>query len=125
MTLITYENRLDYAYFLSDKELDETVHDTVRNLLTKIENSLKENPKYNNKTQILDIYFTFLAFIKIYDYYSDTYLTNIYKDQDEDLIVELRCLDASKYILDTLENKTYGSTFFSATLHPIEYYKKN
>ncbi|AUD66032.1 hypothetical protein BK011_10150 [Tenericutes bacterium MZ-XQ] len=119
-----YEERLEYAYFLSDKDLDEVLYDTVRNLLTKIENSLKENPKYNNKTQILDIYFTFLAFIKIYDYYSDTYLTNIYKDQDDDLIIELRCLDASKYILDTLVNKAYGSTFFSATLHPIEYYKK-
>ena len=122
--LTVYEDRLTYAYFLSDKDIDETVYDTIRNLLTKIENSLKENPKYNNKTQILDIYFTFLAFVKIYEYYGETYLTNIYKDQDEDLIVELRCLDASKYILDTLENKAYGSTFFSATLHPIEYYKK-
>jgi DNA excision repair protein ERCC-2 len=47
-----------------------------------------------------------------------------YKDVSDDLIVELRCLDASKFILDTLQNKAYGSTFFSATLHPIEYYKK-
>jgi DNA excision repair protein ERCC-2 len=122
--LTVYEDRLAYAYFLSDKDLDETVYDTIRNLLTKIENSLKENPQYSNKTQILDIYFTFLAFVKIYDFYGETYLTNIYKDQVEDLIVELRCLDASKYILDTLSNKAYGSTFFSATLHPIEYYKK-
>ena len=122
--LEVYEERLTYAYFLSDKDIDETVYDTIRNLLTKIENSLKENPKYNNKTQILDIYFTFLAFVKIYDYYGETYLTNIYKSNDDDLIVELRCLDASKYILDTLSNKAYGSTFFSATLHPIEYYKK-
>ena len=122
--LASYEERLAYAYFLSDKDLDETVYDTIRNLLTKIENSLKENPQFANKTQILDIYFTFLAFVKIYDYYGETYLTNIYKSTDEELIVELRCLDASKYILDTLVNKTYGSTFFSATLHPIEYYKK-
>ena len=119
-----YEDKLIYAYFLSDKDLNEEVYDTIKNLLSKIENSLKENPKYANKTQILDIYFTFLAFIKIYDYYGDTYLTNIYKDQDNELILELRCLDASKYILDTLENKAYGATFFSATLHPIEYYKK-
>ncbi|MCD4827567.1 MAG: DEAD/DEAH box helicase family protein [Acholeplasmataceae bacterium] len=119
-----YEERLAYAYFLSDKDIDFTVLDTIKTLLSKIENTLKENHKHANKTQILDIYFQFLAFIKIYEYYNESYLTNIYKDTTEDLIVELRCLDASKYILDTLENKAYGSTFFSATLHPIEYYKK-
>ncbi len=119
-----YEERLAYAYFLSDKDIDFTVLDTIKTLLSKIENTLKENHKHANKTQILDIYFQFLAFIKIYEYYNESYLTNIYKDASEDLIVELRCLDASKYILDTLENKAYGSTFFSATLHPIEYYKK-
>lgn len=122
--LLTYEERLTYAYFLSDKDIDELVYDTVRSLLTKIENTLKENPKTPLKSQILDIYFQFLAFVRIYDYYSESYVTNIYKDDADDLIVELRCLDASKYILDTLQNKAYGSTFFSATLHPIEYYKK-
>jgi DNA excision repair protein ERCC-2 len=119
-----YEERLAYAYFLSDKDVDDTVYDTVRNLLTKIENTLKENPKTQQKSQILDIYFQFLAFIRIYEYYNENYVTNLYKDVSDDLIVELRCLDASKFILDTLQNKAYGSTFFSATLHPIEYYKK-
>lgn len=122
--LLPYEERLAYAYFLSDKDVDFTVLDAIKNLLLKIENTLKENQKDKNKIQILDVYFQFLAFIKIYDYYNDSYLTNIYKDSTEDLILELRCLDASKYILDTLENKAYGSTFFSATLHPIDYYKK-
>ena len=120
----TYEERLAYAYFLSDKDIDETVYDSVRNLLTKIENTLKENPKTPQKSSILDIYFQFLAFIRIYDYYNESYVTNIYKDTGDDLIVELRCLDASKFILDTIQNKAYGTTFFSATLHPIEYYKK-
>ncbi len=122
--LSIYEERLKYAYFLSDKDIDEVVYDMIRNLLTKVENTLKENSKTPQKSQILDIYFQFLAFVRIYDYYNESYVTNIYKDIDDDLIVELRCLDASKFILDTLQNKAYGSTFFSATLHPIEYYKK-
>jgi DNA excision repair protein ERCC-2 len=119
-----YEERLAYAYFLSDKDIDPFVFDAIKNMLTKIENTLKENPKHANKTQILDIYFQFLAFVKIYDFYNDSYVTNIYKDSSDDLLIELRCLDASEFILDTLENKAYGSTFFSATLHPINYYKK-
>lgn len=119
-----YEERLAYAYFLSDKDIDQFVFDAIKNMLSKIENTLKENPKHQNKTQILDIYFQFLAFVKIYDFYNISYVTNIYKDSSEDLIIELRCLDASEFILDTLENKAYGSTFFSATLYPIDYYKK-
>ncbi len=122
--IMTYEDRLTYAYFLSDHDIDEQVYHTIENLLTKTENLLKENPKTPLKSSILDLYFQFLAFVRIYDYYDKSYVTNIYKDSDDDIIIELRCLDASKYILDTLENKTYGSTFFSATLHPIEYYKK-
>jgi DNA excision repair protein ERCC-2 len=123
-SMSAYEERLIYAYFLSDKDMDPFILDAVKNMLTKIESTLKENPKHVNKTQILDIYFQFLAFVKIYDYYNDSYLTNIYKDSSEDLLIELRCLDASEFILDTLQNKAYGSTFFSATLHPINYYKK-
>ena len=38
--------------FLSDKDIDETVYDSVRNLLTKIENTLKENPKTPQKSSI-------------------------------------------------------------------------
>jgi DNA excision repair protein ERCC-2 len=120
----SYEERLAYAYFLSDKDMDPFILDAIKNMLSKIENTLKENSKHTHKTQILDIYFQFLAFVKIYDFYNDSYVTNIYKDSSDDLIIELRCLDASEFILDTLENKAYGSTFFSATLHPINYYKK-
>lgn len=123
-TLLVYEDRLVYAYFLSDKDIDLLVFDAIKNMLSTIENMLKENPKHEHRTAIIDIYFQFLAFVRIYDFYDESYLTNIYKDSSNDLLVELRCLDASKYILDTLENKTYGATFFSATLHPIKYYKK-
>lgn len=123
-SLVIYENRLSYAYFLSDKDLNPLVLEQIKNLLIKIENTLKENYKHQNKSQILDIYFQFLAFVRIYEYYNETYLTNLYKTDSEDLAVELRCLDASEYILDTLQNKSYGTTFFSATLYPIEYYKK-
>ncbi|MDI6452787.1 helicase C-terminal domain-containing protein [Peloplasma aerotolerans] len=118
-----YEEKLGDTLFYSHQVLDEDFLDAVRNLLRKIENSLKENPKYPKKTDVLEGYFNLLGFSRIYEFYNDAYLTNVER-LDDDIQITIQCLDASSFILDTLKNKTYGAVFFSATLYPIEYYMK-
>ncbi|MFP4178273.1 MAG: helicase C-terminal domain-containing protein, partial [Acholeplasmataceae bacterium] len=108
--------------FKTEKRLDPILLETITNVLKKIENTLKENPKAKRRTDILEVYLLILAFTRIHDFYNENYLTN-YRLADETLHVTIRCLDASPFILRTLLEKSYGAVFFSATMHPIEYYK--
>ncbi len=113
---------IDDQSFMAMKSPDEGFLDAIKYLMKKIENALKEQPAYAKKADVLEGYLDMLRFIRIYDYYNDSYVTNIEK-LDDDLSITLRCLDASAFLLDTVKNKTYGSVFFSATLYPIEYYQ--
>ncbi|MDX9692127.1 MAG: helicase C-terminal domain-containing protein [Acholeplasmataceae bacterium] len=117
-----YEKLMMDRSFVSYPTLDNHFYDAVRNLLKKIENSLKENPKYPKKNEVLESYFSILSFVIIYEFYNDTYLTNIERFND-DVSLTLQCLDASEFIQDTVKNKIFGCIFFSATLHPVEYYQ--
>jgi DNA excision repair protein ERCC-2 len=118
-----YEEKLGDALFYSHKTLDEDFIDAIRNLMRKIENSLKENPKYSKKTDVIEGYLNILGFSRIYEFYNETYLTNVER-LDDDIRITIQCLDASSFILDTLNHKAYGAVFFSATLYPLEYYMK-
>lgn len=119
----SFEKQLSNHQFISIKSLNNAFYEAIRYLMKKIENALKENPKYPKKADVLEGYLSILGFTKIYEYYNDAYLTNIEK-VDDDITVTIRCLDASEFILNTVKNKTYGSVFFSATLYPIEYYQE-
>ncbi len=119
----TFEESLIDQPFMSSKSLNNAFYETLKYLMKKIENALKENPRYPRKADVLEGYLSILGFTKIYEYYNDSYLTNIEK-VDDDIFLTIQCLDASRFILDTLKNKTYGSVFFSATLYPIDYYQE-
>ena len=119
-----FQEQLELSSFLSFKTLNESFLDSIFNLMKKIENGIKENPKYPKKTDVIEGYLALLGFTRIFEYYNDAYVTNVERLSDDDLSITLQCLDASEFILDTVKNKTFGSVFFSATLYPIEYYKE-
>jgi DNA excision repair protein ERCC-2 len=119
-----FQEQLELTSFLSFKTLNESFLDSIFNLMKKIENGIKENPKYPKKTDVIEGYLALLGFTRIFEYYNDSYVTNVERLSDDDLSITIQCLDASEFILDTVKNKTYGSVFFSATLYPIEYYKE-
>ncbi len=118
----TIKDEIPSTFFKTEKTLDSSLFETIMNVLKKIENMLKENPKTKRKTEILEVYFLILAFTRIHEFYNENYLTN-YHLKGETLHVTIRCLDASPFLLRTLLDKSYGSVFFSATMYPIEYYK--
>jgi len=101
--------------------LQDEFIESIENLMKKIELSLRENPHYPKKADIMEIYLTLLSFIKINQWYGPTYVTNLEKHEDSYKLT-LQCLDASAFLLETLKQTTYGSVFFSATLYPIDYY---
>jgi DNA excision repair protein ERCC-2 len=119
-----FEEQLEVSPFISFEKLNAEFLETVLYLMKKIENALKEMPKYPRKTDVMDVYLQLLSFSIISDFYNDRYVTNVEKDATGDIAVTIQCLDASEFIYDTIKNKAYGTVLFSATLYPIEYYKE-
>ncbi|MCU0104945.1 hypothetical protein N7603_04670 [Acholeplasma vituli] len=117
-----FEAELEGENFKSYLNVDMTYLELVSNLMMKITNALKENPKYPKKSEVMDGYMKLLTLSVISLYYDTPFRFNIIR-QTEDLEITIQCLDASKYIQDTLKNKSHGAVFFSATLYPTDYYQ--
>ena len=119
-----FNEQLDAKPFLSFPLLQDEFIETVHYVMKKIENALKEMPKYPRKTDVMEVYLQLLSFSIIHEFYNDTYLTNVERFDVDDISVTIQCLDASEFIYDTIKNKAYGTVLFSATLYPIDYYKE-
>jgi len=110
--------------FISFEHLQEAFLEAVHYVMKKIENALKEMPKYSRKTEVMEIYLQLLSFSIIHEFYNDRFVTNVESFNGDDIALTLQCLDASEFIYDTIKNKAYGTVLFSATLYPIDYYKE-
>lgn len=119
-----FEETLNDIPFISSKAPDIPFFETVVYVMKKIENALKENPKYPRKTEVMEYYLNFLSFSIIHEFYNKSYVTNIERFNGDDIAYTLQCLDASEFIYDTIKNKTYGTALFSATMYPLDYYKE-
>ncbi|MCF0117352.1 MAG: ATP-dependent DNA helicase, partial [Bacilli bacterium] len=69
----------------------------------------------------IDFHFEVNKFLKIYDIIDDEYIQYIAFENENDLSLKIYCLDPSKQLGKTLR-MFKGTTIFSATLSPIEYY---
>jgi DNA excision repair protein ERCC-2 len=119
-----YETKLDaMAYQVID--YDEVLVGLVYKLFTMVESFLDDNlhKAIISKNEIFKLVMDLLRFIKIAEFFDDDFIFTIEK-ADEDIMVSINCLDASKFILKTIRERTVGAVFFSATLYPIHYYKK-
>lgn len=119
-----FNEQLDVQPFISFSHLNQDFLEAVHYLMKKIENALSEMPKYQRKTDVMEVYLQLLSFSIIHEFYNDTYLTNVERFNVDDIAVTLQCLDASDYIYDTMKNKAYGTVLFSATMYPLDYYKE-
>lgn len=97
--------------------------DNVHRLFKRIDEFLTDEKNIINRSEIVKIMLDLLRFNKISDFFDDDFIFSLERVKD-DLVVNISCLDASKFILKTIEEKTIGSILFSATLHPLHYYKQ-
>ena len=44
------------------------------------------------------------------------------KLENDNVIIEYFCMDASSFLLETINKSIHGIVFFSATLYPIDYH---
>lgn len=117
-----YEVEMGDNMIAKNDHMDDSFSEKIIYLMKKIQNTLKENPDLPNKSEVMEGYLELLNYSVIMAYYDSAYKTNVIRDKD-DMTLSLTCLDASKYIYQTLDKKVSSSVFFSATLTPITYYK--
>ena len=103
-------------------KLEDLNEDAVK-MVDKFVNSYQEVSKDNNKDiskELTDLYLDVMRFQKIYDFYSERFLL-YYDKSEEDQVLRLFCLDASRFLSDTM-SRLNSTVMFSATLSPIQYY---
>ncbi len=92
-------------------------------LMSELERFLEEHKKEEARREILDFYFGIRNFLNIYEHLDENYI--IYSEIEESgrFRLHLFCVNPAKNLEEFLE-KGRSAVFFSATLLPIQYYKK-
>ena len=98
---------------------NEYTYKTISSFITTMQDINKNDNKEMSK-DLLSFYLEVNRFARILDFVNDNYL--LYYDKKKDnVILNVICLDASKFLKSALNNLK-GSVLFSATLSPIDYY---
>ena len=103
--------------FLVDKtvyiqeNLDSELVVLLKNLLVKCDSLFSENKKINHKDEALEQYFKVLDFVQISSYYGPTHRFIAKVDQDI-CSVQMMCLDASDFLLETMHSAGQGVVLF-------------
>lgn len=92
-------------------------------LVSQMEEFFEKPREFPDKKTVLDFYFELRNFVNIYDLVDENYV--IYDEMQEDgrVMIKLFCVDPSKNLQKCID-KSVSTIFFSATLLPINYYKR-
>ena len=100
----------------------ETLTNLIFQLSEWLQEYLAEQLEDANKEQLLQSYFECLRFLKISEFYDDSYETTIEIGRYE-ITIKQFCIDPSAFLEETLQ-KGKSSLLFSASLSPIDYYQQ-
>lgn len=111
---------MDNNYVLLEK-LDDDFVEHLKRYQDIFRKYQKDHPKYKNM-DCKDFGLEVFKFLTIFEYNDDCYRIFV-KKIDDDFLINLFCVDASRYLYSLL-SKLNGGIFFSGTLLPIDYYEK-
>lgn len=101
----------------------EALTNLIHQLNELLQEFLADHEENANKEQILTYYFECIRFLKMSEFYDDSYETIIEIGHYEVTIKQF-CIDPSAFLEETL-NKGKSSLLFSASLSPIDYYQNS
>ena len=96
---------------------------SLLNVMGELENFLEELEEGELRKQVLEFYFQVRNFLYIYDLLDDKYVIYSQHEEDGRFRVKLYCVDPSTNLQNCLD-KGISTVYFSATLLPIQYYRK-
>lgn len=89
----------------------------------RMDEFMQKHPQFPGRDEVSDFYFALRNFLNIYERVDDHYVIYGQHEEDGRFAVKLFCVDPS-YNLQECVDKANATVFFSATLLPIQYYKK-
>ncbi len=92
-------------------------------LINVISSWLEDHAEGKYRDEILEFYFAISAFASIYERVDDKYVIYAETDQDDRSHIRLLCVDPSTNLSECMA-RARSTILFSATLLPIQYYKK-
>ncbi len=107
---------------LAEKSPPDELFALLRGFLFIAERWLSQNIKTPFREALLDLYFTISGFIRVADQYDQCY-TSCYEKAGKDLKIKLFCIDPSGHLEKALK-RCRSAIFFSATMTPMDYFRK-
>ncbi|MDD3403029.1 MAG: ATP-dependent DNA helicase [Hespellia sp.] len=95
----------------------------LMNVMTEMERFLEEEKESGKREEILNLYFEIRSFLNIHDRLDENYVTYSELEPGGRFKVKLFCVNPSVNLQEFLAQGN-STVFFSATLLPINYYKK-
>ncbi|MDP2426074.1 MAG: ATP-dependent DNA helicase [bacterium] len=121
-TLSLLETELLEVDFVQKDQINEVLLLQLNKLLRKLDQAFLGEQKIPNKSAVTLFYYEVVQFVKIAEFYNQEFVFLLERN-DYDMMVSIKCLNASEYILQTIKEHTLSTVFFSATLEPIHFYK--
>lgn len=98
-------------------------YDSVERLNGALEDYLENHEESPVRKEVLDFYFKISHFLLIYEKLGEDYLIYTSFNEAGNFYLRLYCVDPAKNLQECMEKGVAG-VLFSATLLPIQYYKK-
>ncbi len=120
--MISIRKRCGEQGFFVAAEQQTDFLDLVNKYISTCELMLKEDRRLGEDNEFLQLYFEALNYILISDFYDERYVTMAECRQGE-VAIKLFCLDPSFLIGEALK-RGGSAVLFSATLTPLDYFRK-
>ncbi len=117
--IIEEEKNYDYGHWIIT-ELNPLVLKAINHYLTLMDSWLAHNPVSEAKTSLLDLYFYFNDFLRIYNNLDKSFVLYLHKSNR--LCYKIYCLDPAP-IIGKLTSEVKSLIYFSATLEPDDYFE--
>jgi DNA excision repair protein ERCC-2 len=106
----------------SEKKSPDGLLPLLRNFLRMTERWLSRNIKTPFREDLLELFFGVSGFLRVAEQYDESYAT-CFEKINKDLKLKLFCIDPSGQLKSAL-TRCKAAVFFSATMSPMEYFKK-
>lgn len=118
--LLTYKRECE-KYQIYD-EIGNLYFSLMR-LATEMDEFLQKNLEFAGKKELLNFYLELRNFLNIYDLVDENYVIYTELQEDGRFCMKLFCVDPSRNLQKCID-KGNATIFFSATMLPIQYYKR-
>ena len=108
--------------YRKEEEIDSFVM-VLNQLFAAIDDFLDEHDTFPNKKELMDFYFEMAHFLNIYEIMDENYVIYSQLLENGDFMLKLFCVNPALNLRQCMQ-KGRSTILFSATLLPIQYYKK-